>query len=87
MRCFRPPDETRTHDYTSNRSIEADMVQLTLIEPDAAVVRTALESYLGDLRMEIADTDSQDFRDRLKQEEQILTRAVEQLRGQSKPGR
>jgi len=59
------------------------MVQLTLTETDAAALAKALEIYLGDLRMEIADTDSQDFRERLKQEEQIITRAMEQLRGKS----
>jgi len=59
------------------------MVQLTLTENDAAVLRKALEVYLSDLRMEVADTDSQDFRERLKEEEQILVRTVEQLRGKS----
>ena len=57
------------------------MIQVTLTESDAAAVKKVLESYLGDLRMEIADTDSQEFRERLKQEEQAVTRAVEQLRG------
>jgi predicted RNA binding protein with dsRBD fold (UPF0201 family) len=57
------------------------MIQVTLTESDAAAVKKALEAYLGDLRMEIADTDAQEFRERLKHEEQAVTRAIEQLRG------
>lgn len=56
------------------------MPQLSLTEQDGATLRKALESYLSDLRMEIADTDAQDFRDALKREEAILTRLLEQLR-------
>lgn len=56
------------------------MPQLSLTEEDGATLRKALESYLSDLRMEIADTDAQDFRDALKREEAILTRLLDQLR-------
>lgn len=56
------------------------MPQLTLTDQDSATLGKALESYLSDLRMEIADTDAQDFRDSLKREEAILTRVLEQLR-------
>ncbi|HYL20698.1 MAG TPA: hypothetical protein VEU74_02975 [Gemmatimonadales bacterium] len=56
------------------------MPQLTLTEQDGATLRKALESYLSDLRMEIADTDAQDFRDSLKREAATLTRLLEQLR-------
>ena len=55
------------------------MPQLSLTEQDGATLRKALESYLSDLRMEIADTDAQDFRDALKREEAILTRLLDQL--------
>jgi hypothetical protein len=58
------------------------MVQLTLTDTDAATLRRALETYLSDLRMEVADTDAQDFRDDLKQEESVITRLVGQLGGE-----
>jgi hypothetical protein len=56
------------------------MPQLTLTDQDGATLRKALEPYLSDLRMEIADTDAQDFRESLKREEATLTRLLEQLR-------
>jgi hypothetical protein len=48
------------------------MIRLELTDDDAKVLRVALESYLSDLRMEVADTDRQDFRDGLKQEETTI---------------
>jgi len=59
------------------------MVQLTLTDTDAATLKKALETYLSDLRMEIADTDTHDFRADLKQEESLSRRLVEQLRTQA----
>jgi hypothetical protein len=58
------------------------MVQLTLTDTDAATLKRALETYLSDLRMEVADTDGADFRAGLKQEESVITRLVGQLGGQ-----
>lgn len=57
------------------------MVQLTLTAQEAATLRSALQSYVSDLRMEIADTDSMDFRERLKAEETLLKRLLQQLGG------
>lgn len=57
------------------------MVQLTLTAEEAATLRSALQSYVSDLRMEIADTDSMDFRERLKAEETVLKRLLQQLGG------
>ena len=45
------------------------MIHLELTDDEAKVLREALDFYLSDLRMEVADTDRQDFRNRLKQEE------------------
>ena len=59
------------------------MVQLTLTDTDAATLKKALETYLSDLRMEIADTNTHDFRADLKQEESLSRRLVEQLRTQA----
>jgi hypothetical protein len=39
----------------------------------------ALSSYLSDLRMEIADTDSYDFRQALKQRKTLLNQVLERL--------
>jgi len=55
------------------------MAQVTLTDQEAATLKKALEVYLSDLRMEIADTDAQDFRDELKREEAVLKRLLEQL--------
>lgn len=57
------------------------MAPVTLTDQEAATLRKALEVYLSDLRMEIADTDAQDFREDLKQEEAVLKRLLERLRG------
>lgn len=48
------------------------MVHLELSHTDAEVLRMVLESYLSDLRMEIADTDSKDFREGLKARKLVL---------------
>jgi hypothetical protein len=55
------------------------MAQITLTQDEAAVLRGALSSYLSDLRMEIADTDSWQFRQNLKREEVLLKKLLEQL--------
>jgi hypothetical protein len=48
------------------------MHRLELSSEDAYVLREALISYLSDLRMEIADTDRQDYREQLKHRKGIL---------------
>ena len=55
------------------------MPQLTLTDEEAGTLRRVLEEYVSDLRMEIADTDSMDFRDQLKREEAFLKKLIEQL--------
>ena len=52
------------------------MVQLELEPTDAEVLRLVVESYLSDLRMEIADTDSMDFREKLKARKAVLRKIV-----------
>jgi hypothetical protein len=56
------------------------MTRLELTPEDARILYDVLESYLSDLRMEIANTDSYDFRQMLKQREDVLKRAIAQLR-------
>jgi hypothetical protein len=55
------------------------MTQLNLSETDVLTLKKTLESYISDLRMEIADTEEMDFRERLKQEEVILTKILKSL--------
>ena len=52
------------------------MVHLQLEPTEAEVLRMVLESYLSDLRMEIADTDSMDYREKLKARKKVLRRIV-----------
>jgi hypothetical protein len=48
------------------------MPSLTLEREESEMLREILESYLSDLRMEVADTDSYDFREMLKRKEVFL---------------
>ena len=48
------------------------MAQITLTQEEAAALRMALSSYVSDLWMEIAHTDSWQFRQNLKREEALL---------------
>jgi hypothetical protein len=55
------------------------VAQITLTQEEAAVLRGVLNSYLSDLRMEIANTDSMQFRENLKREEVFLKKLLQQL--------
>jgi uncharacterized protein YlxP (DUF503 family) len=48
------------------------MTAFDLNEREREVLRGVLEEYVSDLRMEISNTDSQDFRDELKEREALL---------------
>jgi hypothetical protein len=54
------------------------LAQITLTKEEAAALRGARSSYVSDLRMEIADTDSWDFRQNLKHEAALLKKLLEQ---------
>lgn len=62
------------------------MAHLSLDAQESAVLAQALESYLSDLRVEIAGTDSYDLREALKAQEQILARVLLALRGEGDTG-
>jgi hypothetical protein len=55
------------------------MAQITLTQEEATTLRGALSSYVSDLRMEIRDTDSWQFRQNLKREAVLLKKLLEQL--------
>ena len=54
-------------------------MQLTLTDRDVAVLREALLSYLPELRMEIARTDSREYRAPLLERERLFDRLVVEL--------
>ena len=54
-------------------------MQLTLTDRDVAVLREALLSYLPELRMEIARTDSREYREPLLERERLFDRLVVEL--------
>ena len=58
------------------------MIDVELTPRERELVVRALENYLSDLRMEIASTDSQDFRETLKERKAALRKLVTAL----KPG-
>jgi hypothetical protein len=55
------------------------MTQITLTQEEVTTLSGALRSYVSDLRMEIRDTDSWQFRQNLKREAVLLTKLLEQL--------
>ena len=55
------------------------MFQLDLKPEEQEILMSILEVCLSDLRMEIADTDSMDYRDVLKERKQVLIKALAAL--------
>ncbi|HSF30670.1 MAG TPA: hypothetical protein VLK82_09410 [Candidatus Tectomicrobia bacterium] len=55
------------------------MVQIILTHEEAATLRNVLSSYVSDLRMEVANTDSRPFREHLKRDEAMLKKLLQQL--------
>ena len=56
------------------------MITIDIDKKEKDVLETVIESYLSDLRMEIADTDSMDFREGLKEKKAILNKVVTELK-------
>ena len=52
---------------------------IQLADEEAEILKSVLEEYVSDLRMEVANTDSMDFREDLKRKEEFLKRLVGQL--------
>jgi len=55
------------------------MIHLDLTSEEQEVLRNTLESYLSDLRYEIADTDTQEFREQLKAKKTVLEKILAAL--------
>jgi hypothetical protein len=56
------------------------MAQLSLTSEEQSIVLEALESFLSDLRMEIADTEKKEMRDVLKNQEKVIGKVLDALR-------
>jgi len=54
-------------------------MQLTLTKEEASTLHEVLTYYVSDLRMEISNTDSMDFREKLKAKELFLKRLIADL--------
>jgi hypothetical protein len=59
------------------------MTKLELSADEAKVLTDVLSNYVSDLRMEIADTDSKDYREKLKKKEELLNNLVTRLGGKA----
>lgn len=57
------------------------MMSLELTQEQAETLRQVLETYVTNLRMEIADTDRQAFREDLKKKEAMLKELIGRLSG------
>ncbi len=55
------------------------MPNLELTADEAALLTEILQSHLGDLRMEIAGTDLQSFRDKLRNKEELIKEMIDRL--------
>ncbi|MGD8867840.1 MAG: hypothetical protein PVI01_09420 [Gemmatimonadales bacterium] len=56
------------------------MIQLDLSDEERRDLLQLLEDVLSDLRMEIADTDSMDFRDKLKRRKEVIGKVIGALK-------
>lgn len=54
-------------------------MHLTLTAEEASILHEVLTYYVSDLRMEISNTDSMDFREQLKAKEAFLKRLLDDL--------
>lgn len=57
------------------------MISLDLTSEERRILYEVLDSYLSDLRMEIANTDLKDFRDMLKMRKAVITKVMATLQG------
>lgn len=55
------------------------MIDLKLTNEEAEELKDVLTSYVSDLRMEIADTDSYEFRETLKKKKNFLNDLISKL--------
>lgn len=56
------------------------MIHLDITKEEKDILTEVLEEYISDLRMEVADTDNMDFREKLKNQEKVLKGILVTLR-------
>jgi hypothetical protein len=59
------------------------MIRVELTTKEAKELHDILDNYLSDLRMEIVDTESHDFRAMLKKRKEFIARLLGQLEPQA----
>jgi len=55
------------------------MVSLDLDQSERELLKELLDNLLSDIRMEVADTDRMDFREKLKEQKRVLHKTIEAL--------
>ena len=55
-------------------------ITITLSDAEKEVLAEALDSYLSDLGMEITDTDSMDYREKLKAKRTVIQKILKEIR-------
>lgn len=58
------------------------MITIDLTPEEQGMLVEMLETRLADLRMEISDTDSLDFRNELKKRKEALAKLIDALKGE-----
>jgi len=55
------------------------MIEIELSDTEMRILAEILETAYSDLRMEIANTDSKDFRDMLKERKAVIAKALDAM--------
>lgn len=58
---------------------KAGVIRLDLTREEREILFDVLDTFLSDLRMEIANTDRQDFRDMLKKRKAVLLKVLDRM--------
>lgn len=54
-------------------------LEIDMSVEEKEILTSTLEKYLSELRMEIVDTDAEEYRDKLKEEKRVIYRFLEKL--------
>lgn len=76
------PSNVQTLPDAGKQQGEFAMITIDLTPEERAMLVEMLEIRLADLRMEISDTDSLDFRNELKKRKEALAKLIDALKGE-----
>jgi len=79
----QPSDHVAVYSAWTNRARDNGSMELHLDDQELPVLRDLLQSALGDLSMEIANTDNAQFRARLRRERDLLKAVFDRLNAPS----